>query len=122
MFLNPNLFASFLFFIMVLLLAQVYLLLRVRNILNAVSMNFDSVIYFCRKFALNQLQSDKKSAETRAKSTCQFCRHRLAYINTSKTRNEEEDFYFKCALRNVHIGLKDSCEEFEADPEAREES
>lgn len=97
----------------VLLFAQAYVLLRIRNILQAIAMNFDSIIYFCRKFAGNANQQNK--VKDTVPKTCQFCKHRLAYINTGKADNSEEDFYHRCGLRNINIALNDSCKQYEAD-------
>ncbi len=114
--LNDNVAYTFLLIFVLLMFAQTYILLRIRNILNAISLNFESIIYFCRKFA--QTSNESKPASTIPR-TCQFCKHRLAYINTSKTRNEEEDFYHVCGLKNVNITLTDSCEKFEKEDDVK---
>ena len=110
--LDPNVVYFFLALIVVLLGAQCYMLMRVRNIVHAMGMNFHTILYFTRKLT----QSGAATGQT-ATRTCQFCKHRLAYINTSKTRADEEDFYFKCAIRNANITLDDSCDRFDPDPE-----
>ncbi len=99
-----------------LLIIQAYVLLRIRNILQAIAMNFDSVIYFWRRYIASQ-QQDKPGAPEVPKpaKTCQFCKHRLAYINTSKSSDDEENFYYRCGLRNINISLRDSCAHFEQD-------
>lgn len=89
---------------------QTIVLMRMRNLLQAVSQNFESVLYYFRKFLQ---QSQQMTPVAAAPKTCQFCRHRLAYINTSKTRQDENDFYHVCGLRNKNITLNDSCEAFE---------
>jgi len=47
--------------------------------------------------------------------TCQFCKHRLAYIDTAKGPNIQEDFYHKCELRNCSVTLNETCPLFEED-------
>ncbi|RMI00527.1 MAG: hypothetical protein D6681_11260 [Calditrichaeota bacterium] len=103
--------------LLLILTVQMYLLMRIRNILQAISMNFDSVLYFLRKFAHSQSPQKSDKSAPRMRKTCQFCKHRLAYINTSKTRSTEEDFYHVCGLKNIHISLNDSCDQFEKDEE-----
>lgn len=110
--LDPNLLLFLLTLIVVLLGAQVFLMMRMRNIIQSIGMNFHTLLYFARKLT----QGNAPATATTAR-TCQFCKHRLAYINTSKTRADEEDFYFKCALRNVNITLDDSCDRFDPDPD-----
>jgi len=119
---DNNLIHFLLVIMVVLLIVQAYVLLRIRNILQAISMNFDSVIYFWRKFISSQEKS-KKAPQTQQKvtKTCQFCKHRLAYINTSKTRDDEENFYHRCSLRNIDVSLRDSCTHFEQDTSSVEE-
>lgn len=107
----------FLIVIALLLFAQAYVLLRIRNILQIISMNFDSILYFCRKILSNQSARKSYKSEHHVPKTCQFCRHRLAYINTSKTKTDEDDFYHVCALRNLPIELDNTCNKFELDDE-----
>lgn len=109
---DKNLAYIFLIVAAVLLVAQAFVLLRIRNILHAIAMNFDSALTAWRKFAA---QSSAGKDESPIPKTCQFCRHRLAYINTSKTKNDEEDFYHRCDVRKVNIALDDSCQHFERD-------
>jgi|GEM_PF-2266941 len=110
---NPNLAYLILGSVLLLMVSQVYLLLRIRNVLQALSMNFDSTNYFVRKLVNRPEEQKKKSNPNEDCKTCQFCKHRLAYINTGKTSSEEEDFYHVCALKNMHISLADSCENFD---------
>lgn len=107
----------FLIVIALLLFAQAYVLLRIRNILQIISMNFDSILYFCRKILSNQSARKNIKPEHQVPKTCQFCRHRLAYINTSKTKTDEDNFYHVCALRNLPIDLDNTCNMFELDDE-----
>ncbi|MGH1364617.1 MAG: hypothetical protein ACRBF0_13735 [Calditrichia bacterium] len=110
---NSNLAYLILAAFLLLLVSQVYLLLRIRNVLQALSMNFDSTNYFVRKLVNRPAAPEKKAPANQDCKTCQFCKHRLAYINTGKTTSEDEDFYHVCALKNMHISLADSCENFE---------
>ncbi len=112
---DKNLVNIFLVVVVVLLLAQALVLLRIRNILQAIAMNFDSAMTAWRKFTASAAINKD---EPQIPKTCQFCRHRLAYINTSKTKNDEEDFYHRCEVRKVNISLDDSCQHFARDTES----
>lgn len=91
---------------------QTSLLLRMRNILQALAMNSDTLVHYVRKAA----STDKKTRpDEHISKSCQFCKHRLAYIHTPKSPNAQEDFYYKCELRNISISLDDSCPLFEED-------
>ncbi len=119
---DNNLIHFLLVVMVALLIVQAYVLLRIRNILQAIAMNFDSVIYFWRKFISSQEKSKNVTqARPKVSKTCQFCKHRLAYINTSKTREDEENFYHRCSLRNIDVSLRDSCIHFEQDTSSVEE-
>jgi hypothetical protein len=111
---DQNIIYFFLAIIAVVIGIQVYLLSRIRNVLQALAMNSDTVVHYIRKIA----SVDKKARSNQnTLKTCQFCKHRLAYINTAKTHQTQEDFYHKCGLRNVSISLNDSCPFFEEDKE-----
>ena len=111
---EQNIFYFFWVIIAVVMGVQAYLLLRMRNVLQALAMNSDTVVHYVRKIA----SVDKKAKPNQnILKTCQFCKHRLAYINTAKSQNTPEDFYHKCGLRNITISLNDSCPFFEEDKE-----
>ena len=112
--LDKNILYLFLLLIVVAMGVQAYLMLRMRNVLQALAMNSDTVVHYVRKIA----SIDKKSKPNQnILKTCQFCKHRMAYINTAKSPNTQEDFYHKCGLRNINISLNDSCPFFEEDKE-----
>lgn len=109
---DQNIPYLFLVIILVVMGIQASLLLRIRNILQALAMNSDTMIHHIRKIT----SIDKKNeANQNILNSCQFCKHRLAYINTAKSPNTQEDFYHKCGLRNITISLDDSCPFFEED-------
>jgi hypothetical protein len=110
--LNQHVLYFLLAFIAAVIGIQTYLQLRIRNILQALAMNSDTMVQSMRKMV-----SPGKKAEPNENSlkSCQFCKHRLAYINIEKNSGAEEDFYHKCALRNAIISLNDSCHAFEVD-------
>ncbi|RMF59226.1 MAG: hypothetical protein D6748_06915 [Calditrichaeota bacterium] len=117
-FFDQNVGYLFLITIAVLLFAQAYILMRIRNILQAVSINFETILFFCRKILTLQAQERQATNTTQEiPKICQNCRHRLVYINTSKNKSEEDDFYHVCALRNLPIDLENTCEQFEVDDE-----
>ena len=113
---DVNLVHFMLVIMVVMLVIQAYVLIRIRNVLQAVAMNFDSIIYFLRRF-LNQKEKAKTedTEKIQMAKTCQFCKHRLAYINTSQTSENEENFYYRCGLCNINVALSDSCVHFEKD-------
>jgi hypothetical protein len=47
-------------------------------------------------------------------NTCQYCNHRMSYINISQDI-ATENFYYKCRLQSIDILLSDSCSQFERD-------
>lgn len=115
-FFNQNLMYILLGFVAIVLAAQTHILLRIRNVLQAVSMNFDSLLYCTRKLA--ETNTAQKPAAAQTQKACQFCKHRLAYINTGEKGAGAEDMYYHCGLRNVQVQLNDSCQQFEADTTA----
>jgi hypothetical protein len=104
--------------ITIVLFAQTYVMLRIRNILQAITMNQDSLLYYMRK--LTNFDKRKKTSATTF-NTCQFCKHRMAYINSGDSKNVEEDFYHRCGLRNIQVRLEDSCRQFEAEKSSESE-
>jgi len=45
---------------------------------------------------------------------CQYCKYRMSFIQvTNEMQNDQ--FYYRCKLKNVEISLSDSCEKFERD-------
>ena len=121
---DVNLIHFMMVVMVIMLVVQAYVLLRIRNILQAIAINFDSVIYFCRRF-MNNKEDGAATAQSRQKAakTCQFCKNRLAYINTSKAKENDESFYYRCGLRNINVSLNDSCVHFERDESSiREEN
>lgn len=97
------------------LLVQVYLLMRIRNILQALAINLDSSLHFWRK---NVSAPNLAAKAPATPPICQFCKHRLAYINTGESGEGQEEFYHRCGLRNIAVRLNDSCNRFETDPSA----
>ena len=107
---NSNLVNMLLGIIAVILLVQAYVLIRIRNLLQAIAINFDSIMHYWRKLA-SYHTSD--AAQQTTLKTCQFCKHRLAYINTARSKEGEDDFYHRCGVRNIYVRLEDSCPRFE---------
>jgi hypothetical protein len=95
---------------------QTTVLLRMRNVLQALAMNSATLLHYIRKNApienKNRLTKKKKN-----KKSCQFCKHRLAYINTEKKSGATDDFYHRCGLRDCEVSLSDSCPFFEKEVE-----
>ena len=112
---QDNLVYFFLAALVIFATVQTYVLMRIRDLMHAMSMNFDSMAYYFRKSNAPAKSANPVKSNANTLRTCQFCKHRLAYINTSKGENEEEDFYHVCGLRNVNVSTGDSCENFEYD-------
>jgi hypothetical protein len=47
-------------------------------------------------------------------NTCQYCKHRMSYINISN-EDDFENFYYRCKKQNIDILLSDSCSHFDRD-------
>jgi len=96
---------------------QARLLMRMRNILEALSMNAETVVQYVRKIAsIGSKGADLSgNQDPTPTNTCQFCKHRLAYIDTVKGPNIQEDLYHKCELRKCPVSLNDTCPLFEED-------
>ena len=114
---QDNLVYFFLTALVVFATVQTYVLMRIRDLMHAMSMNFDSMAYYFRKSNTPPRSANPVKSNANTLRTCQFCKHRLAYINTAKSQNTPEDFYHKCGLRNITISLNDSCPFFEEDKE-----
>ena len=112
---DNNLLAILLILVVGVLVVQAYMMLRIRQILQVLSIHADSLMYYFRK--LLSREALPYNAASQMPKTCQFCKHRLAYINTTKTSHDANDFYHRCGLRNVNITLSDSCEQFQTDKE-----
>ena len=119
--LDQNIVSFFLVFIAIVVGIQAYLQLRIRNILQALTMSADTVVHNVRKMASIGTIGKKHYSETeqifeeKTSNSCQFCKHRLAYINIEKGSNFQEDFVHRCALRDVNVTLDESCSSFEKD-------
>ncbi len=101
----------FLGLLSLLLIGQLIILFRIRKALQRVLLSFDSFSTLFRKITES---SGIEETNEELPPICQFCKHRLAYIH-SNSSGEQEQFYYKCGLKNIQIGLYDSCERFDAD-------
>ena len=82
-----------------------------------------AILYKIKKFIM--IMRQKKEAYPSAaavcqnvlmqkyKNNCQHCKYRLSYIHISD--NSEEDFYYRCKIRNAEVSLKDTCDRFKED-------
>ena len=48
------------------------------------------------------------------KNTCQYCKHRMSFIQITDG-DITDNFYYKCRKKNVEIALADTCNKFERD-------
>lgn len=95
--------------IICLFVVQIIILLRIKNVLQQISIYIESVSRFFFRLGMKQTQSAVKKT---IPQTCQFCKHRLSFIHMSENKGEVEDFYYKCRLRNIEVQLNDTCEKF----------
>jgi hypothetical protein len=58
--------------------------------------------------------SSKNFSSIFYKNTCQFCKHRMSFIQISDDVITD-NFYYKCRKRNIEISLADTCNKFERD-------
>lgn len=118
---DQNILYFFMMLFIVLMGIQARLLLRIRNVLQALSMNSETVVQYVRKIASiagkDAVPSKSPAPTATKKNSCQFCKYRLAFINTTKGPNVQDDFYHKCELRDCSVSLSDTCPLFEEDKE-----
>jgi hypothetical protein len=86
-------------------------LMRLKKILTNFYQYTESIFKFFHRSSKN-IKVDSKDIVPK---TCQFCKYRLSFIQMGEEKNEPEDFYYKCQLRNVPVTLEDSCGQFEID-------
>ena len=48
------------------------------------------------------------------KNTCQYCKHRMSFIQISED-DITDNFYYKCRKKDIEIALADTCNKFERD-------
>jgi hypothetical protein len=96
---------------MIILLWQMLYLIRLKQILS----NFYQYTESIFKFFLRSSKSTRVDSKDLIPKTCQFCKFRLSFIEMGEEKNEPEDFYYTCQLKNIPITLEDSCESFEND-------
>jgi len=92
----------------ILLIVQVFALLKVRRIINHLNYLLYEVRLIKRKFVLKPGQGVKADH-------CQYCRFRQSYIK-AYSDSADDDFYYRCKLHNIEITLNHSCKQFEIDP------
>ena len=74
------------------------------------NMLFEVRIYFKSSGIFYEFRNDSIIRS----NICQYCKHRMSYINTTGD-TESSDFYYKCRRLNIDILLSDSCELFKRD-------
>lgn len=95
----------------VIILWQMLYLIRLKEILSNFYQYTESIFKFFHRSSKSILSDNQEILP----QTCQFCRFRLSYIQMGEEKNDSEDFYYKCRLRNIPITLDDSCQHFEVD-------
>jgi hypothetical protein len=106
---SPETMVIFLLTLISLFIMQVFILIKIRSLLQNISNYAETISKFFFKFGLFSTKSELEP------KTCQFCKFRLSYIHMGKNEGEVEDFYYKCKLHNVEVRLNDTCDRFESD-------
>ncbi len=106
---SPVLMGALIGTIIFLFLFQIFMLLKIRTILQQISFYIESISRFFYRVGIRTNAREV----SRSPKTCQFCKHRMSFIHMSEHKGEVEDFYYKCQLRNIEIKLEDTCERFE---------
>ena len=94
------------------IVVQLLLLLRIRQVLNNMSYYVEILSKFF--YRVGSTGSNPAQNDT-ALRTCQFCKYRMSFIHMGEKERNSEDFYYRCKLRNVDIALKDTCGHFEGE-------
>ena len=100
--------------IIVLLIAQIYVLHKIRIILKRMGRAVDTMAYIFKK----QFYQQKNTPEdpfTGIPKNCQFCKHRLAYIHADGSDNSLETLRYRCNLSKQPVAPNASCSRFELD-------
>lgn len=92
----------------ILLVVQIFALLKVRRIINHLNYLLYEIRLIKRKFHL-------KPSPSAVVNQCQFCKYRQSFIK-AYSDSVEDDFYYRCKLHNIEITLNHSCKQFELDP------
>ncbi len=62
-----------------------------------------------------QRHNDIQNARRVNMRICQFCKYRQAFIKT--TSEADDEFYYRCKIKNKEVDLTDSCNFFELESE-----
>ncbi len=100
--------------ILVLLIAQVYFLYKIRAILKRMGRSVDTIAYIFKK----QFYQNKENADdpfSGIPKNCQFCKHRLAYIHADGPDNALDTLRYRCNLSKQPVAPNAFCSRFELD-------
>ncbi|MEJ2049015.1 MAG: hypothetical protein P8Y60_04090 [Calditrichota bacterium] len=111
---NPYSLGIIIFVVFSIFLFQLFIILRIKKILLQISFYIESISRFFYRVGIS---SSLRAKTEVGPKTCQYCKYRMSFIHMSENEAEVEDFYYKCRLRNVEIDLKDSCQQFEPEPQ-----
>jgi hypothetical protein len=109
---NSMLFKIIVVSLLSIIIVQLLLLLRIRKVLKNISYYMEILSKFFYRFGGSGTTITQDEVALR---TCQYCKHRMAFIHMGEKEKNSEDFYYKCRLRNVDITLKDTCDHFEGE-------
>ena len=108
---DPNLIFLLLTFLICFILFQIYLVFKIKIIIQRILEIFIKIDSIVKEFQWEQ--SGKKSKIIR---TCQNCKNRIVYFHSEN----EAYFYIKCRLNNQTVNPEDFCHYFVLDPQSYE--
>ena len=109
---NSMIFKIIVVALLSIIVVQLLLLLRIRQVLKNMSYYMETLSKFFYRFGGSAATGTQNDVALR---TCQYCKYRMSFIHMGEKEKNSEDFYYKCRLRNVDITLKDTCEHFEGE-------
>ena len=105
---NPNLIFLLLSFLICFILYQIYLVFKIKVIVQRILEIFIKIDRMTREF--QRQQSGKKTGSI---NRCENCKNRMVYFHTG----DEAYFYIKCRLNNQVVNSEDFCHHFVLDPQ-----
>jgi hypothetical protein len=109
---NSMIFKIIVVALLSIIVVQLLLLLRIRQVLKNMSYYVELLSKFFYRFGNTGNKPVQNDTSLR---TCQFCKFRMSFIHMGEKDQNSEDFYYRCKLRNADISLKDTCDHFEGE-------
>ena len=102
-------FVVLLIAIILLLFVQIAALVRVRLLIKQLKTTLNTLN---SRFGLLQI----KTVYPKSLIKCRFCKYRNSFINSTAGGQDEEPFFYQCALDEKSILLDYSCSKFQPEP------